>query len=114
MVRVRSYWIIAVLIIIILGAVLLILRGSEDSWIKDERGVWIKHGNPASIPEEVKEQQEAIECASELYEIEKTTADALLISKCLGVCGDYAVDMVSVPRIEEDNLAENQCEDYLA
>ena len=33
-------------------------------------------------------------------------------SQCLGVVGGYAVDIVHVPRTEEDNLPENQCEDY--
>lgn len=37
-------------------------------------------------------------------------------SQCLGtieVGGEkYAVDIVHVPRTEEDNLPENQCEDY--
>ncbi len=33
-------------------------------------------------------------------------------SQCLGTCGDYAVDIVHVPRTEGDNLIENQCEDY--
>jgi len=30
----------------------------------------------------------------------------------LGVVGNYAVDIVHVPRSEEDNLIENQCEAY--
>lgn len=38
-------------------------------------------------------------------------------SQCLGtieVDGEkYAVDIVHVPRTEEDNLPENQCEDYI-
>ncbi len=33
-------------------------------------------------------------------------------SQCLGTCKNYAVDIVHVPRIEEDNLVENQCEDF--
>jgi len=33
-------------------------------------------------------------------------------SQCLGTIGDYAADIVHVPRNDEDNLAENQCEDY--
>ena len=33
-------------------------------------------------------------------------------SQCLGVVGDYAVDIVHVPRTEEDNKIENQCEDF--
>ncbi|GBE19529.1 hypothetical protein BMS3Abin17_00253 [archaeon BMS3Abin17] len=33
-------------------------------------------------------------------------------SQCLGSVGDYAVDIVHVPRNDEDNLVENQCEDF--
>jgi flagellar basal body-associated protein FliL len=43
-------WIIAIVIIliIILAGFLLFLRGNEDNWIKDSKGIWIKHGNPSS------------------------------------------------------------------
>ena len=40
-----------ILIIVILVAatvVLLILRGDEDTWVKDKNGNWVKHGNPSS------------------------------------------------------------------
>lgn len=37
-------------------------------------------------------------------------------SQCLGTINvnnlDYVVDIVHVPRTQEDNLPENQCEDY--
>lgn len=88
--------------------VLLILRGNEDDWIKDSRGVWVKHGNPSNISEQVLQQQEAINCA--LDKFNNFTEE--INSQCLGVCGDYAVDIVYVPRTAEDNLAENQCEEY--
>jgi hypothetical protein len=44
----------------------------EDSWIKDSNGVYVKHGNPSEIPENVKEQQDAILCAGNLYSVEKS------------------------------------------
>jgi len=41
-------WIIILAgVIIIFGAVLVFVRGDEDTWIKDDSGNWVKHGNPA-------------------------------------------------------------------
>lgn len=82
---------------------------SDNVWLKDYRGVWTKIGNPIKTPDYVKEQQKIIECAKNLYQKNK---DKELSSQCLGVCGDYAVDIVHVPRTEEDNKIENQCEDF--
>ena len=104
---------------IILGAVALIIlamflvfRLQEDSWIKDERGVYVKHGNPSETPDYASIQMEVIECANDLY---NNSRDEGLVfgSQCLGTCWDYAVDVVNVPRTAEDNLAENQCADYI-
>lgn len=101
---------IAVLLIII-GIIFLLLRGNEDNWIKDSKGVWIKHGNPSNTPTEVLTQEEAIKCASNLYEIAKFNRLSFN-SQCLGTCKDYAVDIVNVPRSEDDNKLENQCADF--
>ncbi len=83
-----------------------VIGGNEDDWIKDSRGVYVKHGYPAETPDYVLEQQEAINCASEKF----NDFTEEINSQCLGTCGDYAVDIVHIPRTEEDNLAENQCE----
>ncbi len=96
---------------IIMLIILLVLRGSEDDWIKDSKGVWIKHGVPSNTPEQVLEQQEAINCALDLYQKQKDE-NISFSSKCLGTCKDYAVDLVHTPRTEEDNLPENQCSDF--
>lgn len=97
--------------IVVLLVVLLFLRGNEDSWIKDVRGVYIKHGNPASRSYEAEIQQNIITCSLLLYDNKK--AEGIVFnSQCLGECGDYAVDIVHVPRDDIDNLAENQCADY--
>src|SRR3989344_6270555 len=80
-----------------LGFIRFIIGGSEDSWIKDERGVYVKHGNPSSIPDYVKEQQDAVSCAFNLYNQEKNKGSEFS-SQCLGSCGDYAIDIVHVPR----------------
>ncbi len=105
----KLYWILIGIVVLIL--LLLILRGSEDSWIKNEKGVYVKHGNPAKTPDYVLEQQEAISQAFQLYE-QKKSGGMQFSSQCLGSVLGYAVDIVHVPRSSEDNLAENKCEDY--
>lgn len=86
---------------------------SGDSWIQDERGVWIRQGYPHSVPDFVLEQQATIACALTLFNDRKDSGMDF-VSQCLGSCGDYVVDIVHVPREVEDNLPENQCEDYLS
>lgn len=106
------YWIIG--IIVLLAVIFLLLRGfngGEDNWIKDEKGIWTKHGNPSDIPNEVKEQQAALACANNLYNQAKQ-AGIQFNSQCLGSCDDYSIDIVNVPRTSEDNLIENQCSDF--
>jgi hypothetical protein len=104
---------IILIILIILAVVFILLRGNEDNWIKDSRGVWIKHGNPRNTPVQALEQQTAIDCALELYYSEEIPYSNLS-SQCLGRCEDYAIDIVHVPRTYEDNLPENQCSDFIA
>jgi hypothetical protein len=98
---------IAVLVVLALVCLRLFAGGGEDTWIIGEKGIYIKHGEPASVPAYVLEQQEAIICATDLYSKAKETT--MLESQCLGNCGDYAVDIVSVPRTSEDDKEENQC-----
>jgi hypothetical protein len=109
----KIYWIIILVAVLLIGWVFvrLILGGSEDDWIKNSRGVWIKHGEPYETPEEVLEQQEAINCASNLYK-EKEAETLSFSSQCIGTCEDYAIDIVHVPRNTEDNKLENQCSDF--
>ena len=106
--------IIAVLIVILaVFFVRFIIGGPEDSWIKDSRGVWIKHGNPAETTDYVTEQQNTVNCALNLYQQAKNSG-MQFSSQCLGTCGNYAVDIVHVPRNSKDNLLENQCADFLS
>lgn len=109
----KVYWALVIIGIILITWIFVrfILGGSEDDWIKDEKGVYVKHGSPAETPDYVKEQQDAIACALQLYQ-QKKAEGMQFSSQCLGSCGNYAVDIVHVPRSEEDNLVENQCEDY--
>ena len=103
------------IIIAILAVVWIFVRffigGSEDSWIQDDRGVWIKHGVPYETPDYVIEQQQIINQTLSLYE-QGRSGGMEFFSQCLGVVGNYAVDIVHVPRSSEDNLVENQCEAY--
>ncbi len=105
----RKNYLLVIAIILIIGGAFLLIRGlsGEDSWIKDSKGIYVKHGNPSETPDYVLQQEEMIECAYEKFDSlnEKN-------SQCLGICGDYAVDLVSVPITAEDNLFENQCEQY--
>jgi len=109
----KIYWILIGIAILIIAwlSIRFFVGGGEDSWIKDEKGVWIKHGNPSETPNYVLEQQEVIDCALNKYE-SFTVLTVVISSQCLGTCEDYAVDIVHVPRTEEDNLVENQCEAY--
>ncbi len=84
----------------------------EDTWIKDSRGVYIKHGNPSATPQEVKDQQAIINGAIELYKSKKM-AGMVFSSQCLGAIQEHAIDIVHVPRIKEDEHRDNQCLDFI-
>ena len=107
----KSYkFLISILLLIILVlSVRFFIGGNEDSWIKDGRGVWIKHGNPAETPSYVLEQQQLIDQAKQLF---VNYTGNLSNGPCLGAVGNYVVDIVHNPRQSVDNLPENQCEDY--
>lgn len=89
----------------------LVIKSNEDNWIKDSNGVYIKHGNPSTIPEPVKQQQELISCANKLYNEAKQNL-INFSSQCLGRCDDYSIDIAHNPRTDEDNFLENQCQDF--
>ena len=108
----KKIYLLIIAVVLIAGGTFLLLRGlsDEDSWIKDSRGVYIKHGNPSLKPLYVSEQEKTILCANNLYQQNKSIIN--FSSQCLGICSDYAVDIVHIPRSEEDNLPENQCEAF--
>jgi len=109
--KIYKILIIILILIFVWGFVRFIIGGSEDSWIKDEKGQYVKHGAPSETPDYVQEQQEAIICASQIYQQEKSRG-TVFSSQCLGSCGNYSIDIVHVPRTEEDDEIENQCQDY--
>jgi len=100
-----------ILLVVLMGWIFLrfAVVGSEDTWIKDSNGMWIKHGNPSEIPDYVLQQEEIKNCAVEKFD--GFTGE--INSQCLGTCQDYAVDIVHVPRSAEDNLNQNQCPEYV-
>ncbi|MCX6807032.1 MAG: hypothetical protein NT135_02865 [Candidatus Berkelbacteria bacterium] len=104
---------IVVLIVLAAGLALVILRGSEDTWIKDSRGVWIKHGNPKDKPQKVIEQEELIAKANTLFDDAKSKGTDLSNGPCLGkISDDWVLDIVHNPRTEIDDLSQNQCSEY--
>jgi len=108
----KLHWTLIVIVILVVVWIFVrfFIGGNEDSWIQDDRGVWIKHGVPYETPDYVIEQQDAISCAINLYDAAKVSME--FSSQCLGTCGNFVVDIVHVPRSSEDNLVENQCEAY--
>jgi len=109
----KSYLTIIIIAVIIVALLFVrfVIGGDEDGWIKDSKGVYVKHGNPAETPDYVLKQQEAINQAQTFYNAAKNLGTEFS-SQCLGSFGDYAFDIVHVPRTAEDNQIENQCEDY--
>lgn len=109
---------IIIAIIVVVVVIIAFLRfnpfssnGKEDNWIKDSKGIYIKHGTPAETPDYVQEQEIVLGCAKNIFYSFNMTKTPIF-SQCLGVCKDYAVDIVNVPRIAEDDLVQNQCEEY--
>ena len=105
-------WMIVGIVLIALVLLFIILRSQEDGWIKGDNGVWVMHGNASSMPDYVEKQYAALNCATNLHAIQ-TIREIGSNYECLGSCGDYAVDLVHVPRISADDLKENQCNSYL-
>jgi hypothetical protein len=103
--------IVVISVFLVLGLFFFLTRGNEDDWIKDSKGIYIKHGNPSTNPGYVLEQQDALSCSTDLYNQTKTNAIAFN-SQCLGACNNYSVDIVHVPRNMEDDKPANQCSDY--
>jgi hypothetical protein len=118
--KAQSNWAIIVIVIVVLlavgGMLLIFLRSPEDSWIKNDRGFYVKQGNPSYTPPEVAQQQELIQKAQTEFNRFKLTTSQTLSSQCIGTVylGDagYAIDLVHIPRTDEDNRPENQCQAY--
>lgn len=69
--------IIGIIVLLILLAGMLILRGDEDNWICGERG-WVKHGNPdAQMPTE---QCGEIVCNN--FDVQKCPGNCVVCPPC--------------------------------
>ncbi|VVB82577.1 Uncharacterised protein [uncultured archaeon] len=112
--KIKKSFLVAGIILILIGAIFFIrfFIGEEDSWIKDSRGVWVKHGNPAETPNYVLKQQKVISCAGYTF-AQLRPNFTNFSSQCLGACDNYSIDLVHVPRTAEDDKTENQCKEYL-
>jgi hypothetical protein len=106
--------IIAIVVLIIFAVTMFYLRGEEDTWVKDSRGVWIEHGKPSTKPAEAVKQEEVISRAKEIFlMIKKEDEESLVVGPCLGqIEPDWVLDVVHNPRTTADDLSENQCLDY--
>ena len=84
-------WVIAILILLVILVV--VFKGfGEDSWIKNEKGIYINHGNPLKTPAYVKEQQDAVICAIDLYE------NALVSLKAIFAPTHILEPLISTPK----------------
>jgi len=100
----RGYWVTVLIILVVIGVLFFIFdNGIEE---KPYGGLKI-----SDVSKEADIRGEAVLCAKILYRGAKDKKMEF-ISQCLGSCGDYAVDIVHVPRSEIDDQVENQCEDY--
>lgn len=117
--RSGMYFLVSAIVVLIIVAFAYFYFGDKpaevarNGWEKDSRGVWAKQGNPAATPDNVLAQQDAITCGERLYRVQKPYGEYKFTSECLGKCGDYAVDVVNVPRNEQDDLQHFECLEYL-
>lgn len=88
---------------------------NTGQWIKAENGLWVKVGDPRTIPAVVVEQQALLVAAQALYNEANGSNQNLAYGPCLGSVGDdWVVDIAHDPRIDVDELAANQCPEIAA
>ena len=112
------YFLVSAIVVLIIVAFAYFYFGDkpvviEDKWIKDPRGVWVEQGIPTVTPDNVLAQKEALTCGERLYKVQKPSGAYNFTSECLGRCGDYSIDVVNVPRNEQDDLQHFECLEYL-
>ena len=97
----KIYWTIVIVVLILV--VVLVLKSNDNFGI-------VKKGD--DVRENiVNERSSSVLCALDLYR-QADSEGMNFSSQCLGVCGDFVVDVVHAPRNEIDDLIENQCGDY--
>jgi hypothetical protein len=103
----KKFYLGLITVVVLFFVFLIIFRESEDTWIKDSRGVWIKHGVPSETPDYVLEQQELINQANNLYNVklqefgtfDKFSSDKQFLGNNLD--GDYGFFVVWIAPGEE-------------
>ncbi len=92
------------------------LFSMEDTWIKDAKGIWIKHGRPRDTPDEVILQQKILAAAQQVYNQKKAESIDFSAGPCLADSltdySDWVVDVAHNPRQEVDARQENQCASF--
>jgi len=106
----KKYFITVVItiIFIIIIALFLILPQKQSAQEQESQKTTI---GPVNY---IEEQRLAVMQALELYHQEKQKGTEFS-SQCLGTVGKnikFAVDIVNIPRNQEDNNPENQCQDF--
>ena len=85
----------------------LLLRSSEDTFIKDQSGKWVKHGNPSFEAA----RDLAISEAKKLFQEKKKEGRDFSQGPCLSneIIPDWVADIAHNPREEFDDDPANQC-----
>jgi hypothetical protein len=106
--KIKRYLIYVVVALIVVIAILLfvLIRGNEFNLSGKQEHFF-------NTTDKVIAQENALRCAHELYN-DFASSKIKISSQCLGTCFGYVVDFVHVPRIAEDDNAQNQCSDYLS
>lgn len=87
-----------------------LLAANTGQWVKSDIGLWVKVGDPRTTPAVVVEQQIMLLAAQALYQEANGSNQNLAYGPCLGLIGDdWVVDIAHDPRIELDELVNNQC-----
>ncbi len=112
----RLSWIVLIVIILVSAEISGRLVLMKNAWIKDQKGVWIKHGQPRILPDYVTLQEKVLAKATELYDQKRAEGIDFSSGPCLAdPLADYpewAVDIAHNPRQEIDNNPENQCSSF--
>jgi hypothetical protein len=103
----KYFFIIFISLLVLILCLFLFLTNHKNLFVKEKESFQDENNNYSL------EKQKAISCALQIYD-ENKMEGVNFSSQCLGDCYDYVVDIVHNPRLEEDNLKENQCPDYLS
>ena len=111
----KKTWVwIFIILVLVFGFFVLKNKNLTGEVVREDAGEVDQELEEDQVIDDVKERQIAVVEARELY-AQKRNEGMVFSSQCLGIVGykiKFAVDIVHVPRTEEDDLPENQCEEY--